>query len=221
VLLEHSERRGERDREASVTADDLAQLLGVTASEARVIASELARSGCLRISRMPNGRARNGGRYAQSVTLPAEGEQRGFARQPRMRGVGLLIESDTMLAEQLGRMLREEGLAPVAVPNTSTALLLMRTWAFELVLLDCASRQHPLIGSELSQVSAAAREAGCGPVVLMGDPVDLIRVKDVNDKGLARVQVVGRDREHVHDAVADAVRGAMSPLAFSPLGSFA
>jgi hypothetical protein len=221
ALLEHGERNGEHSRDAGVTADDLAQRLGITPSEARVIASELARAGCLRIGRMPNGRARNGGRYAQAVALPVDGEQCGLARQPRMRWVGLLIETDTTLAEQFGRLLREEGVMPVAVPHTSAALLLLKTWAFEVILLDCASRQHPLTGSELSQAYGGARAAGCGPLVLMGGPADLIGIKDAKEKGLSRVRVVAREREQVRAVVAEAVHGVMTPVAFSALSGIA
>jgi hypothetical protein len=221
TLLAHAEQTGGGGGAAGITADDLAQRLGITASEARVVASELARSGCLRIGRMPNGRSRNGGRYAQSVSTPAPGEQRGISRQPRVRAVGLMIEGDNMHAEQLGRMLREEGLVPVAVPNTCAALMLLKMWGFELVVLDCATRQHPLSASELAQVQKLAREAGCGPMLLLGGPEDLRGLANANGNPLARVRLAGRDREQARLAVAEVAYGAMNTVTFGSMGSFA
>jgi hypothetical protein len=212
TLLAYVEQSGEQGHQSGATADDLAQRLGISGSEVRVIASELARAGCLRIGRMPNGRTRTGGRYAQSVALPPAGEQRGAARQPRMRSVGMLIEGDSAYAEQLGRTLREEGLVPVTVANTSAALMLLKTWGFELVLLDCASRQHPLTASELSQLQHLVRDAGCGPLLLLGGREDLRGLSDVETSGRSRVRLVSRDREQARTAVAEALRGAMSPL---------
>jgi hypothetical protein len=167
---------------------------------------------------MPNGRARNGGRYAQSVALPAPGARHGVARQPRIRPVGLLIESDTTHAEQLSRMLREESLVPIAVSTTAAAFVLLRTWGFELVMVDCATRQHPLLGSELSQIQKATHEAGCGLLLLLGGPEDLRGVSNVAENELSRVRVAGRDREHARTAVIEVSRGAKNPL---PMGSTA
>lgn len=212
VLLAHVEQNGNGDRTIGITADDLAQRLGVSAGETRVMASELARSGGIRIGRMSNGRAHNGGRYAQSVALPAPGAQRGVTRQPRMRPVGLLIEADAADAEQLGRMLREESIVPIAVPTTGSALLLLKAWGFELVMLDCDTRQHPLSATELTQIQQAIREAACGPLLLLGGASDLRRVTDLTMNGASRIRVVSHDREQVRTAVAEVQRGAMSPL---------
>lgn len=219
-LLTHLEQSGGTPRHAGITADDLAQRLGITASEARVVASEFARCGCLRIGRMPNGRARNGGRYAQSVALPAAGEQHGVSREPRMRPVGLLIEPDPAQAEQLGRMLREEGVVPVGVPTTPAALMLLRTWGFELALLDCATRQHSLSASELAQLQQATRAAGCGPLLVMAEPADLRAVAEAGGTGPARVRLVGRDREHARAVVAEVLRGSTSALSVGPAAAF-
>jgi CheY-like chemotaxis protein len=219
-LLAHVEQYAGSNRPAGITADDLAQRLGISASEARVIASELARSGCIRIGRMPNGRARNGGRYAQSVALPASGEQCGVSRQPRMRPVGLVIEADTVQAEQLGRMLREEGVVPVAVATTSAALMLLRSWGFELLLLDCTTRQHPLSASELSQMQKLTREARCGPLLVLGGTDDLRAAMDQAGNGYPRIRLVGRDREHARTAVVQVLRGSVGALPGGPTLAF-
>jgi hypothetical protein len=144
----------------TLTAAELASHELRKIAEVRTAAIELVHAGMLRIGRAPLGRTQPGGRYAQAFMPAPASEERGPARRPRLRPVGLLITDDERRAPDLGRLLREEGVLPVAVLTVEDALVLLRHVGFEMAIAVDTDARLPLL-------QTAARQAGCGPVVTL------------------------------------------------------
>lgn len=160
VILAQVEHEDATAAQSTLSVWDLARHELRKTAEVRTAAIELVHAGLLRIGRAPMGHIRPGGRYVQAFIPAPASEERGPARRPRLRPVGLLITADERRARELGRVLREEGVLPVAVPTVEDALALLRHVGFELVVAVDADARLPLL-------QTAARQAGCGPVVTL------------------------------------------------------
>lgn len=157
------------------TATNLAARVGLSPTQARVAANELVRARCLRLRRTTTSRTETSGRYSQGFFLPEPAEERGPGRNPRLRPVALLIESNRAIMDAMGRVLRELGALPVGVSSLRQARGVLEHLAFELVVvgdLDDASGSESTSGAgsigAAEAVGRAAWAARCGPVIERG-----------------------------------------------------
>jgi hypothetical protein len=203
LIAAQAEREDVLNARSTLTAMEIASQEQKKAAEVRTAAIELAHAGLLRVGRAPMGHARPGGRYAQAFTLASASEERGPARRPRLRPVVLLITADERKARELGRVLREEGVLPVAVASVEVALALLRRVGFELVIAADPDAMLP-------RLQTAARLAGCGPVVTLraADGEALMPLQPAS--GMADEVVVHPSA--LRQAVATLVRSNPSPF---------
>lgn len=153
------------------TATNLAAGVGLTPTQVRVAANELVRARCLRRRRMTTTRMENSGRYSQGYFLPAPAEERGPGRNPRLRPVALLIESNRVIMDAMGRVLRELGALPVGVSELSEARRVLEHLGFELVVLGGPGEAWAGMGPA-DDLGRAAWAARCGPVIARGSAVE-------------------------------------------------
>jgi hypothetical protein len=145
--------------------------MGLSPTQVRVAANELARARCLRLRRTATSRTENSGRYAQGFFLPGPTEERGPGRSPRLRPVVLLIESNQAIADAMGRVLRELGALPLGVSDLHEARRVLEHLAFELVVVGEPGDAAGAADDGASDLGPAAWAARCGPVIARGGAV--------------------------------------------------
>jgi hypothetical protein len=153
---------------AGATAGELGDLLGLSAAQVRTCTADLARARCVRVSRMPVERRNESGRYAQAFSLPSRMEERGPARASRLHPVALLIEPEPRAADRAGHVLRELSMLPMAVETIDQALTLLDHLGFDLVLVNVPPDGAAYLAA-MDRLRAAAAQAGCGPLLVIGD----------------------------------------------------
>lgn len=203
TLAERAERAASNGKASGATAMELADLLGLSAAQMRTCAADLARARCVRVSRMPIERRNESGRYAQAFSLPEQSAEYGPARAPRLYSAALIVEPAPAAAEKAGRALRELSMIPIAVPTSAEALVLLKRLGFELVLVHV-----PLGGAagsaELERVREAARQAGCGPLLVMSANDNMLAAK----LGMRALLASPADPRELRSALADVLDGS-------------
>jgi hypothetical protein len=188
---------------AGATAAELAGVLGLSATQVRTYAAELARARCLRIGRASAGRREDSGRYAQAFTLPPVFVEHGPARAPRLCPVALIVETSGQVTDQLGYALREMSTVPVAVPSPESAMTLLKHLGFELVLTEAPTSDGVAWSMDLSRLRDAGRRAGCGSLLVVG-AVDHLLLSGLGTP--AALPGLG-DRQYLASALADVLNG--------------
>jgi ActR/RegA family two-component response regulator len=203
TLTERAESTAPHSKISGATAMELAGLLGLSAAQMRTCAADLARARCVRVSRMPIERRNESGRYAQAFLLPERGAEYGPARAPRLYPAALIVEPVPVAAEKAGRALRELSMIPIAVPSSEEALALLKRLGFELVLVRVPLEDAA--GSVgLERLREAARQAGCGPLLVMSANDNMLAAK----LGVRALLASPTDPRELRSALADVLGGS-------------
>ena len=157
------------------TVCELAAALHVPEGQARQAAQALLRAGCIRQRRACASPLSSTIRYVQAYALAPLGDERGPGRHPRLRALGLIVGAEQARADRYGTLLRRDSYLPVSVPTGDTACALLQHLAFELVVaLSSATGDVGLPAKEVTRVDRAARQAGCGRVLIVNADADVL-----------------------------------------------
>jgi hypothetical protein len=217
ILLALAKRADGADlngKSSGASATELADDLDMPAAQVRTCAADLARARCVRVSRMPVERRNESGRYAQAFSLPERIEEHGPARAPRLYSVALIVEPAVPAAEKAGHALRELSMLPVAVATTEDALVLLAHLGFELVLVNMPSEDAALWPTSLARLREAARQAGCGPLLVVNANDTLLAAT----LGVRALLASPADPRELRSALAEALDGSGGAFSTPALG---